>query len=693
MSATLKTREGFFTGSLYRPGVPPGLYEEKVPQARPRLVRLNTTAFIGLAERGPVNTPVAVDSMPAFRAAFGNAVGGMLLPQAVAAFFNNGGQRCIAVRALNFADATTARMALPGLSPAAQVAARNPGFWANRLKLQMQLKQRSFPLRLAAPGDAAWSEGGLLTPAHRAQPGVTLLLFGTPAPVTMTVRIAAIATPRRGVTAVTLDTPLAAGFLDNALLGGAQELLLRLAVMLDGSEVESWDEAGLDPAHPDFLPRLLGRRAASEALLAPRVSGGDEPDRAWGNEDDPPGSEFLRPSLALLTTTLTPTAELLAAPQGLQFDAATLLPPSTGSDANLTTGRADFFQPTPGDPADAGIGLNPFADRPAPLDALVAWDDANVTSPIALICMPDLLQPDAPTSAPDAATVDDTVCFGPCQQAATTTAPAALPYPLLGYDRDDFQAAQLNLVQSCESVGGRIALLDLPPGLAAGDIVGWRRALASDRAALFAPWIRAASVDDPLGSAITLPPSAGVAGLVARAEQQVGVYASPANQVINGVFALAVDPGLPDPGFLHTERIDAIRLTEKGIQLMGSRTTSLDPDWTHLNVRRIVDWLMAQLALDLAWAPFEPNNARLWSSMMRTAQRRLSGLFNAGALAGATAAQSYFVRCDRSTMTQSDLDKGRAIMLVGVAPAVPAEFLVFRLVRQGGDNASVEAVP
>ena len=123
-------------------------------------------------------------------------------------------------------------------------------------------------------------------------------------------------------------------------------------------------------------------------------------------------------------------------------------------------------------------------------------------------------------------------------------------------------------MQSCESVGERIALLDLPPDLAAGDIIGWRRTLASDRAALFAPWLRAASVDDPLGPAITLPPSAAVAGLVARAEQQVGVYASPGNQVINGVFALAVDPGLPDPGFLHAERIDAIRLTEKGIQLM-----------------------------------------------------------------------------------------------------------------------------
>ncbi len=88
--------------------------------------------------------------------------------------------------------------------------------------------------------------------------------------------------------------------------------------------------------------------------------------------------------------------------------------------------------------------------------------------------------------------------------------------------------------------------------------------------------------------------------------------------------------------------------------------------------------------------PFEPNDAVLWSAMTGTARSRLKALFNAGALAGRSDADSYFVRCDASTHTQGDLDSGRAIMLVGVAPAVPAEFIVFRLVRSGADDPRIE---
>ena len=76
--------------------------------------------------------------------------------------------------------------------------------------------------------------------------------------------------------------------------------------------------------------------------------------------------------------------------------------------------------------------------------------------------------------------------------------------------------------------------------------------------------------------------------------------------------------------------------------------------------------------------------------MAGTARRRLKALFNAGALAGRTDTDSYFIRCDVSTHTQGDLDAGRAIMQVGVAPAVPAEFIVFRLVRSGADDPRIE---
>jgi uncharacterized protein len=698
VSNTLSNPGGPYTGSLYKPGLPPGLYEERVPVVRPVLVHLDTAAFIGLAQRGPVNTPVRITSLPQFYTVFGNALDGLLLPQAVGTFFANGGQQCVVVRCMDMANARTAQMTVPGLAPDAVIVARNPGAWANQLRLVTRLIRRTLPLRLSTASDNPWPLNSVLAPAHRAKPGTTLLLAGTGPLASLTFHVSEVSAPIGGVTAVTLDNFMPAAFFDPAngplLLASTMELLVRLDIFLGDVPVETWDAAALHPDHPNYLARLVGRRAASEALLAPRLSGDDEPDLAWGTEDDPVGSEFVRPSLLLQNFALLPTSDLIASPDGLLFDAATLADPASGDDATFSTQRSDFFDPTPAAPSDALTGLLPFADRPGAIDALAAWDDKHAAEPIAMLAMPDLLHPDAPAAVIDISSPEATLCFGVSPQIVPQPTEAALPYPNLGGDDyDDLQAAQAQLVAACESTGGRIALLDLPPDLASGDIVRWRQALASDRAALFAPWLRAAPVDDPLGDALTLPPSATVAGLIARVEQQIGVFASPGAQTINGVFSLAQDPGLPAPGFLHQERIDAIRLTEKGIQLMGSRTTSLDPDWTHINVRRIMDWLMAQLPLDLAWTPFEPNNPTLWRVMTQAATRRLGGLYNAGALAGATAAQSYFVRCDNTTMTQCDLDNGRAIMLIGVAPAVPAEFLVFSLIHDGNGVPSVGVSP
>lgn len=94
----------------------------------------------------------------------------------------------------------------------------------------------------------------------------------------------------------------------------------------------------------------------------------------------------------------------------------------------------------------------------------------------------------------------------------------------------------------------------------------------------------------------------------------------------------------------------------------------------------------------MAWAPFEPNDALLWSAMASTVRRRLRALFDAGALAGRSDADSFFVRCDAGTHTQADLDAGRAVLRVGVAPAVPAEFIVFRLLRHGADEPRIEVI-
>jgi hypothetical protein len=83
----------------------------------------------------------------------------------------------------------------------------------------------------------------------------------------------------------------------------------------------------------------------------------------------------------------------------------------------------------------------------------------------------------------------------------------------------------------------------------------------------------------------------------------------------------------------------------------------------------------------MQWAVFEPNGEPLWEAVRTAIETLLAELFRAGAFAGARREDSYFVRCDRTTMTQNDLDNGRMICLIGVAPAEPVEFIVVQLIR------------
>ena len=701
-------------GALWRPGLPPGVYEESSPVSRRAEVSLDVTAFIGLAERGPLNTPVGIDDPAQFEAQFGRARFGLNLPQAVRLFFANGGRRCVVVRCMDHTNARTARLVLPGLDSErggslrqARIAARNPGAWGNRLRVSCFIRRSPLPLRLETRRVEGLVQAHYYAQAPSLETGTTLLLLGRPwrrgtPPRQRLARIASIGTGANGAREVTMYPSPIRGFRDNALLAYAQALSLRLEVRLDGELVEVWDDAALHPDHPRYLPRLIGRRAGSEALRPARTdlpdteAPGAESDRIWGGLGEPWGSEYLRPSARLADAWLRPRAALIEAPTGLSESGDELPPGRQGRDAADTTDRDDFFDDTAmhADDAleDSDHRFVAFAFRRGPFapgGALATWDAAFPHQPAALISLPDLLHPTAPEpTRPAHAQAPERPCFVPiCLPSVESDTVPSLDYPRLGFDEADLRGAQRTVINACEAHGARIAMLDLPPGLAAAQVVAWRQALNSDRAALYAPWVRA----EVNAVATDLPPSPAACGITALVERQTGVWAAPANRPISGVFARAADRGLPESGFLHAERIDEIRRTERGLLLLGSRTTSTDPQWTHLSVRRLIDWLKLQIAMDLDWAPFEPNDAALWSAMAGTARRRMQALFDAGALAGRTDSDSYFVRCDASTNTPVDLDAGRAQMLIGVAPAVPAEFIVFRLLRHGADDPRVEA--
>jgi uncharacterized protein len=117
----------------------------------------------------------------------------------------------------------------------------------------------------------------------------------------------------------------------------------------------------------------------------------------------------------------------------------------------------------------------------------------------------------------------------------------------------------------------------------------------------------------------------------------------------------------------------------------GARTlATTEPDWKYVNVCRFALFLERSIVEGTRWAVFEPNGEDLWREVRRRVETFMSTLFRQGAFAATTADDAYFVRCDRTTMTQDDIDNGRLVIVVGFAPHRPAEFLVIRINKNAG---------
>ncbi len=237
----------------------------------------------------------------------------------------------------------------------------------------------------------------------------------------------------------------------------------------------------------------------------------------------------------------------------------------------------------------------------------------------------------------------------------------------------------------------RIAVLDTPPALEPGDVRTLKSLIDSKYAALYYPWVRIsnplAATDPTQPREIHLPPSGFVCGIYARSDIQRGVFKAPANETVTGALGLQRDVRFGEQEVLNPLGINCIRaLPNRGIRVWGARTLSSDPEWKYVNVRRYFLYLEASIDRGTQWAVFEPNGERLWANVRTTVTDFLYNEWVGGALLGTTPKEAFFVRCDRSTMTQNDLDNGRLICLVGVAALKPAEFVIFRIGQKTADS-------
>jgi len=236
----------------------------------------------------------------------------------------------------------------------------------------------------------------------------------------------------------------------------------------------------------------------------------------------------------------------------------------------------------------------------------------------------------------------------------------------------------------------RIAVLDPPPDQEPGDVRAVKSRIDSTYAALYYPWILAgnplAATDKTQPLEIALPPSGFVCGIYARTDIERGVWKAPANETISGVLRLQRDVRFAEQEDLNPKGINCLRfMPNRGFRVWGARTTSSDPEWQYVNVRRYFLYLEASIDRSTQWAVFEPNGERLWANIREAVTDFLYNEWVGGALLGATPAEAFFVRCDRNTMTQNDLDNGRLICLIGVAVIKPAEFVIFRIGQKTAD--------
>ena len=250
-------------------------------------------------------------------------------------------------------------------------------------------------------------------------------------------------------------------------------------------------------------------------------------------------------------------------------------------------------------------------------------------------------------------------------------------------------ALQQAVIDHCELKRYRFAVLDSAPepNDTITDVQEQRQQFDTKYAALYYPWL---AIPDPFPMNLAnvqeyaVPPSGHMAGIYARIDVERGVHKAPANEVVRGIVNLRrrvnkEQQDILNPFPVNINVIRDFRDHNRGIRAYGGRVITSDSDWKYVNVRRLLIFIEASLDQGLQWVVFEPNAEALWSRVRRSVINFLTVVWRNGALEGAKVEEAFYVKCDRTTMTQTDIDSGRLIVLVGVAPVKPAEFVVVRI--------------
>jgi phage tail sheath protein FI len=263
------------------------------------------------------------------------------------------------------------------------------------------------------------------------------------------------------------------------------------------------------------------------------------------------------------------------------------------------------------------------------------------------------------------------------------------------------------LLSHCEKLKDRVAILDPPKEVPKIELLtkvaepkvkgasgGGLRPRQSDSGfgAFYFPRIRAIDPLSTKGDLVDMAPSGHMAGIWARTDSTRGVHKAPANETIRGALDVTYRVTRAEQEQLNPAGVNCIRwFPTEGIRVWGARTVAAEAsEWRYLNVRRLFNMIEESIARGTRWVVFEPNDRPLWQDIKRDVGAFLRTVWRDGALMGRTPQEAFFVQCDEETNTQDTIDQGRVVIVIGIAPVKPAEFIIFRIGQYSG-GVEIEA--
>ena len=700
----------------------PGVYfEQSRPQVPALRLRTDVTGFVGIAERGPLHQPQRLTNWREFQQIFGGFLSYAYLGYAVHAFFENGGQVCWVVRVAATEGegrlvrdlAQAASVAIPDedieTTSAYVVKAVNPGSWGNKLRLSLHADSLGMSQHHAKdlPADqlAVTSVSGFEAYSH-----IRLTQAGAPKPVTRTITKVDVIK-----NILYLNQEINGDGFNHTKLDAApirvESLEFKLLVWQSGQVVERFNALSSNPEHPrryainvvnqtsawirlqqvsdKRLPRLPWQGALNGGINGLRkLSVFDYVGRPNDRKKRGLATLAQKDEVSILVIPdLTTSPQIPEQPLRTSRPRLNQCSLSTSTQRRRVIGRVldastvsqdntQVSEPLASVELRVDDGLKEYrtqTDQSGHFEFsnLLAGQDSVVKLLVTLegyepktIQMP--IKPGIGNQ-----TLDDIV-LTPIEQ------PSLL-------NESDIYYAQAAMIQQCEQLRDRVAILD-PPWPSVNEpedinrLQAWRSRFETAFAALYYPWL----VRDPLQPTVSpgklMPASGHIAGIYASTDLAEGVFRSPANKILRFVEDVGSSMNDALQGVLNPIGINVIRsFPGRGIRVFGARTLSSNVAWQFVNVRRFMNFLEEAINDGLQWAVFEPNNEQLWFGIRLFLTTFLDNLWRQGALVGDTAEAAYQIRCDAITTPSEVQAVGQVIAEVSVAPTIRYEFIVFRL--------------